>query len=293
MTLRHMQIFAAVCKDNSITIAADKLNMAQPSVSLVIKELETFYGVRLFERMNRRLYITEAGSNLLSYADTIISQFNESVNSIKNSDSLSSLKVGVNVTIGEALLPEILKSYQDLYPKVSVLSVIENSKQIENLLLKNEIDLALVDNVSISPYFITKVLLKEEMAVLCAPGYTDKKTLTTEELAAEKLLLREKGSGTRDSIDQIFNMSGYKISPVIESISSTALINAAKLGLGITVLSNQSVKKELKDGSLKEIEIEDTKFLRNYFVVYHKSKLFTLVMKNFINMFTQNKSIEI
>lgn len=290
MTLRHMQIFAAVCKDNSITIAADRLNMAQPSVSLVIKELETFYGVKLFERMNRRLYITEAGSNLLGYADTIISQFNESVNSIKNSDSLSSLKVGVNVTIGEALLPGVLKSYRDLYPKVSVVSVIENSKQIENLLIKNEIDLAIVDNVSISTYFITRVLLKEKMTVLCAPGYTDKKTLTTEELAAEKLLLREKGSGTRDSIDQIFNMSGYRISPVIESISSTALINAAKLGLGITVLSSQSVKKELKDGSLKEIEIEDTKFLRNYFVVYHKSKLLTSVMKNFINMFTQSKS---
>lgn len=290
MTLRHLQIFAAVCKDNSITIASDKLNMAQPSVSLVIKELETFYGVKLFERMNRRLYITEAGSNLLSYADTIISQFNESVNSIKNSDSLSSLKVGVNVTIGEVLLPGVLISYRDLYPKVSVISVIENSKQIENLLLKNEIDLAIVDNISISPYFITRVLLKEEMVVLCAPGYTDKKALTIEELAAEKLLLREKRSGTRDSIDQIFNMSGYTIFPVIESISSTALINAAKLGLGLTVLSSQSVKNELKDGSLKEIEIEDTKFLRNYFVVYHKSKLVTLVMKNFINMFAQNKS---
>ncbi|MDD4774729.1 MAG: LysR family transcriptional regulator [Eubacteriales bacterium] len=285
MTLRHLQIFAAVCKENSITGAADRLNMAQPSVSLVVRELEYFYGVKLFERMNRRLYITDAGSRLLGYADTIISQFNESVNTLKDSDALSSLRVGANVTIGETLLPGVIKEYRELYPKVNVTAIIENSKQIESLLLKNDIDLALVDNISVSPYFISRVLFRESMPVLCAPGYIAGEKLTVEELAACRLLLREQGSGTRQSVDQIFDMAGYTVSPVLESISSAALINAAKLGLGITVLSRRAVRRELAEGSLTEIEVEDAEFLRNHFVVYHKSKLVTLVMKNFIGMF--------
>lgn len=290
MTLRHMQIFEAVCAENSITAAADRLYMTQPAVSRAVKELEGFYGVRLFERMNRRLYITPAGSRLREYAGAIISRFNESVGSLRNTDALSLLKVGVNVTIGEALLPGVLKSFGGLYPDVSVLSVVENSKQIEDLLQKNEIDLAVVDNVTVSPYFITEILFREKMAVLCAPGYTDKETMTPEELAGEKLLLREKGSGTRDSTERIFASGGFRISPVMESISPAALIGAAVQGLGITVLSPHTAKKELADGSLKQLRIKNTKFPRDYFVVYHKSKLVTSVMKNFIALLSRSAS---
>ncbi|MEI3128609.1 MAG: LysR family transcriptional regulator [Oscillospiraceae bacterium] len=79
MKLRHLTIFRAVCQTESITLAAEHLNMTQPAVSLAVRELEDFYGVQLFERMNRRIYITEAGRTLLQYADTILSQYAESV----------------------------------------------------------------------------------------------------------------------------------------------------------------------------------------------------------------------
>ena len=79
MTLRHLEIFSAVCAQESFTRAAEQLNMAQPAVSLAIRELEVFYNVRLFERMNRRVYLTEAGRTLRQYADTVLSQFQESV----------------------------------------------------------------------------------------------------------------------------------------------------------------------------------------------------------------------
>lgn len=79
MTLRHLEIFRAVCARESITLAAEHLNMTQPAVSLAVKELEAFYGVQLLERMNRRIYITDAGRSLLQYADAVLSQFEESV----------------------------------------------------------------------------------------------------------------------------------------------------------------------------------------------------------------------
>ena len=77
MTLRHLRIFSEVCRQESITLAAERMNMAQPAVSYAIRELESYYGTKLFERMNRRLYITESGEQLLLYADSILSQFDE------------------------------------------------------------------------------------------------------------------------------------------------------------------------------------------------------------------------
>ena len=79
MTLRHLEVFRAVCARESITLAAEHLNMTQPAVSLAVKELEAFYGVQLLERMNRRIYITDAGRSLLQYADAVLTQFEESV----------------------------------------------------------------------------------------------------------------------------------------------------------------------------------------------------------------------
>ena len=108
MTLRHLEIFRAVCARESITQAAEQLNMTQPAVSLAVKELEAFYGVQLLERMNRRIYITEAGRSLLQYADAVLNQFEESVRVLRDSGAHSHCSFGMTVTIGESRLPLIL-----------------------------------------------------------------------------------------------------------------------------------------------------------------------------------------
>ena len=99
MTLRHLTIFRAVCQTESITLAAEHLNMTQPAVSLAVRELEDFYGVQLFERMNRRIYITEAGRTLLQYADKILSQYAESVQVLQEARHRGSCRFGVHVTL--------------------------------------------------------------------------------------------------------------------------------------------------------------------------------------------------
>ena len=108
MTLRHLEVFSTVCAQGSFTRAAEKLNMAQPAVSLAIRELEVFYNVRLFERMNRRIYLTEAGRTLRQYADTVLSQMRESVEVLRESGARGTCAFGVHVTLGETRLAEIL-----------------------------------------------------------------------------------------------------------------------------------------------------------------------------------------
>ena len=115
MTLRHLEIFSAVCAQGSFTRAAEKLNMAQPAVSLAIRELEVFYNVRLFQRMNRRVYLTEAGSTLRQYADTVLSQMRESVEVLRESGAGGRLTSGSAGSSGiEARVTKIYRTDRHL-----------------------------------------------------------------------------------------------------------------------------------------------------------------------------------
>ena len=183
MTLRHLEIFSAVCAQESFTRAAEQLNMAQPAVSLAIRELEVFYNVRLFERMNRRVYLTEAGRTLRQYADTVLSQFQESVEILRESGTQGACRFGVHVTLGETRLAGILAHLAEALPEITVRASIHNSRETERMILQNELDFAVVDNVTVSPHYLVEPLCGEELAAVCAPGYLEgKNSLTLAEL---------------------------------------------------------------------------------------------------------------
>ena len=175
MTLRHLTIFRAVCQTESITLAAEHLNMTQPAVSLAVRELEDFYGVQLFERMNRRIYITEAGRTLLQYADTILSQYAESVQVLQEARHRGSCRFGVHVTLGETRLAGILAHVAAELCDITVRASIHISRETERMILQNELDFAVVDNVTVSPHYLVEPLCGEELAAVCAPGYLEGK----------------------------------------------------------------------------------------------------------------------
>lgn len=179
MTLRHLEIFSAVCAQESFTRAAEQLNMAQPAVSLAIRELEVFYNVRLFERMNRRVYLTEAGRTLRQYADTVLSQFQESVEILRESGTQGACRFGVHVTLGETRLAGILAHLAEALPEITVRASIHNSRETERMILQNELDFAVVDNVTVSPHYLVEPLCGEELAAVCAPGYLEGKNSLT------------------------------------------------------------------------------------------------------------------
>ena len=276
MTLRHLEIFAAVCTQGSFTRAAEKLNMAQPAVSLAIRELETFYAVRLFERMNRRVYLTEAGRTLRQYADTVLSQFRESVEVLRESEAGGSCSFGVHVTLGETCLAGILARLAAELPEMQVRACVQNSRETERMILQNELDFAVVDNVTVSPHYLVEPLREEALAAVCAPEYlSGRDTLTLAELAGERLLLRERGSGTRNSVDGVFQAAGIPVRPVLESVSTGALLSCTRAGLGITLLPRSLVEADLSAGRLRELAVADGAFRRTYFLVRHRSKYLT------------------
>lgn len=110
MTLRHLQIFKTVCEKMSVTAAAEALGMTQPAVSIAVRELEGFYGVRLFDRIGRKIYLTEPGRRLQADAEAILSRFAASLESIRGGAGESACRIGANATVAECFLAPLLSA---------------------------------------------------------------------------------------------------------------------------------------------------------------------------------------
>jgi DNA-binding transcriptional LysR family regulator len=286
MTLKHMKIFKEVCTQESITKASVLLNMAQPAVSVVIRELEDYYELKLFERLNRRIYITDAGKTLLQYADTIIQQFEEVENSFRCNGFLSTLRVGSNISLGDGLLPVILEEFGRKYPHVLVTSIVNNTEFVEKKLNQNEMDLAIIDHVSLSTKYKGEFLFEDKLVAVCGKKYERhlKGDVTLNRLAQEKLLVREKGSGLRSAIEMAFARHDLTPNFVMESLSTNALINAAVHNLGVLILSERTLELSEHKTLLHKIAINEVDLKRNYYIVYNASKYMTQNMISFIEL---------
>lgn len=286
MTLRHLNIFKTVCESGSITAASDRLNMSQPAVSIAIRELETFYNTKLFERMNRQIYITETGELLRRYADTILTQFDESVDVIRNDRVSMSCRIGVNVTCAETCLSAWVHRIESEIDGVRLNIRVGNAGEIERMLADNEVDLAVVDRIPGQVRLEGRLLYSEKMCVVCSPILLAGQ-MTIADLHAKPLLLREKGSGSRNSVETAFDRHGLTPAPYIESTSTLALIRMAKDGLGYAILPRENIEEELDNDTLREVVITDENFERHYHLVYHKNKYLTGVMKKVIERSVQ------
>ena len=140
-----MRIFVSVFQKNSITKAAQELHLAQPSVSLSIKELEEYYGIRLFDRIGRHIAPTECGEEFYEYAVHIVSLFDEIEKKMRNWDAFGTLRVGASITIGTHILPVLIHRYQEKFQNLTLEVKVSKSSSVEDDLIHSSIDLGLIE----------------------------------------------------------------------------------------------------------------------------------------------------
>ena len=267
MTRKHFTIFAEVCRFLNFSQAAEALNTTQPAVSLAVKELESHYGVALFERMNRRVYLTPAGEALLATAQDGLRGFQEAEETLGQGRPLA-LRVGANVSFGEAGLAQVLGRLRQEHPQVRLWALVANSDKIQSLLAENQLDVGIVDGLGVSERLRAQPLYQEDLVLAAAPGRFPAPA-TVEELAALPLLLREPGSGLRSSVDRVFSQQGLAPQPLLESTSTAALAQAAKAGLGVAILPEALAQREsgLQVGTVPEV-----RFFRQFACALHRQK---------------------
>lgn len=150
MTIRHLTIFVAVADHGSMSAAASYLYLSQPTISQAIRELEKHYNGLLFERLGRKLYLTERGRLLLPQARNLIRQFQQIEELMLNQGQSSTLKLGSTITVGTCLTPFLIPKLQKLCPEVRVHSYVSNTKDIEQKLLRSELDVGIVEGEVLS-----------------------------------------------------------------------------------------------------------------------------------------------
>jgi DNA-binding transcriptional LysR family regulator len=286
MTIRHLKIFIAVCDYGKMSFAAEKLFMTQPSVSQAIAEIEQHYGVKVFERLSKKLYITEAGENLLKYARHIVSSFEEMEESLLNASNNISLKIGATITVGTCVMNDILNDFKIKKPNINTQVYVENTNVIEEMILKSTLDLGIVEGIIKSRDIITIPIVPDELILVCSPSheFSSLESITAEKLINQDFILREEGSGTRELFEKKIENMGITINKKWVCNNSEAIKNAVISNQGLTVISQMLVSKEIDEKKLHKIKINDLKFTRNFYLAYHKNKYLSDNFKSFISV---------
>ena len=288
MTIRHLKIFICVCKHCNMTKAAEELFIAQPAVSNTIAEIEKNYNVKLFERINKRLFLTDEGKKLLIKAQEVISAFNEFEEQALNSSKKPLLKIGSSLTIGKQKLPHLLRTLKETYTDMDFQVSVNQTSIIENKILNGTLDFAFIQSKPYNQNIKSRLIDCNTLIAVCGPEYDIPDTVTLKNLCKHDLLLREDESVSREFLDHIFALENIVVTPVMESISNQALISAAKQNLGVTIMPEELLTRQLENGTLRKITVLDYEFTRNSYLIYHKDKSFGTVKKEIFDFCYKN-----
>lgn len=272
MTLRHLKIFVAVCECGGITKAAEALYMAQPAVSTTIAELEKYYKVVLFDRINQRLVITDMGKELYLKAKDVLSDFEDFEAFANEGGSNPSVRIGCSLTLGKTVLPRFIKQLKSEIPSVVPTVIINRTAMIEKALECGDLDFGFVEGEITSPHLNAVTFGGDRIVAVCASDYDIADSVTLEELTRHPLLLRENGSASRNLFDTALASAHLTAKPMVESVSNQCLISAAIGGLGVAILPEGLVSDVVRDGTLKGINVANTDFSRTHYLLIHKNK---------------------
>lgn len=274
MTIRHLNVFIKVCECGySISKASEELNVAQPSVSQTIKELESYYGVNLFNRANHKLLLTKEGEVLLSKAREVTNRFNEFETLANNKNLNPKVKIGATATFGVFIIPRFIELLREKDPNIEPVIKVNTPNKLEEDILLGNIDFALIEGLVKNDYINAYCLGEDELIGVTSTKSDIPNIVKQEDLNKYPLLVREKDNPARKVLDEHLSSKGIKIvNPKLESVSNSTICSLAAANEGIGILPRAVPNKWVKSGILKVIEF-DKPIKRKLFLVTHKNKV--------------------
>ncbi|MDW7675311.1 MAG: LysR family transcriptional regulator [Bacillota bacterium] len=265
LNLHQLHLFITVVELGGFTAAAEKLHISQSSVSIQVRRLEQNFGVDLFERNGRNLKLTEIGKELYQYSCKITNLAKETEQAIESYKGLEkgTVRVGASTTPGNYLLPAVAANFRRQYPGLKVEVSIGNTREIEQKILLNAIDLALLgEEKTYDESLVIEPLVQDKLVVVCGKdhhlAYSGK--ISLRELASQKFVLREKGSSTRDMVDKILKEARIALNDVWELSRTESIKQIIMANWGLSILSYSSVKLEVEAGHLKIVSLQESSF---------------------------------
>lgn len=289
MDLNQLRFFHQVAKLKSFGAAANALFVTPPAVSIKIKLMEDRYDVKLFERSGRKTTLTDAGAALFAYSEKIFSLVREAddrMNDMKGSIS-GTLRISAGLTAGTYHLAPLINQFSKQYPIVDIQLNVTNKKGVIDDILLLKDDLGVIGNLPIDvPKLVTIPLWREELVVITSKllSFGDKTMISPTELSEQPLIVREKGSGTREYIEDRLLRHGVTTKTFMELGSDEAIKRAVAVGLGVSIIPLGVVENDIRQGTIRQYRLKPERLYLDYFMIYHKDKYISKLIRAFIDM---------
>lgn len=273
LSLRHFVIFQTVSETGNFTKAAQKLYITQSAVSHTIRELEEYTGTALFDRLSKQVILTSVGKLLLDEVTPILAACETLEKRISQLELQAPIQIVSSITIAAFWLPNILQKLKKQMNSSPVSVHVVSAAEAVKILHSGKADVAFIEGAEPPGPFQCRHFDTYSLKIVCSPDYpVSGNSMNIHEFCSQTLLLREPGSAIRDTLDSQLYLSGHTVHPLWVSVNSTALIEAAKAGLGITVLPEVLVREELSRQTLLSLEVEGLTLKNDLIAVWHRDK---------------------
>ncbi len=290
INLHQLKIFHTVARSGSFSRAAAELLISQPSVSIQVGELERQLGAELFEQAGKSVRLTEAGRVLDDYAARILTLIDEARMAVDELKGLrrGRLLLGATSTPGTYLLPALLGRFKEQYPHVEIVLRIREARRIQEMLLQRELHLGVVGGKVSLPDIEPAVWLPDELVLVVSPAhrFAARPSVRVGDLAGEPFVLRERGSGNREAVDEALHRAGVHVTPAFELEGAEMVKQAVAANLGISILSRCAVELEVAAGRLRIVPIEGLRINREIWLLRRRDQRLPAVAQAFLHAIT-------
>lgn len=275
MTIHQLRAFSAVARLSSYTRAAQELGCQQPTVSALVAELEQATQLTLFEQWGKRLTLTDEGRALYAHARLVVETADEAwltMAALREAGMVEGLplRIAADTTVGTYVLPHLLGAFHRRQPALALNLRVANRANVRSLLLSEEADLAIAGRPPAVDGLVTEPFLENHLVAIASPQHTlsGQHHISLEHFAGETFLMREVGSGTRAAVEELFEIAGMplKIGMVLGHVE--AIKQAVMANLGVSVLSEAAVRREVRSHKLIVLPVEQFPIQRRWFIAY-------------------------
>ena len=282
MTIKELTIFCELAKDYNVSKTAKRVGLSQSAVSLSIKSLEGKIGEALFDRIGKKLVLNERGSYFYKLVYPHLKAIEEAKSAFKKELIAGEVSLASSRTIGDYLMPIIAFDFMEKFSGTMIYSKTTNSKNIVDLVKNGNVGIGFIEYFIDDKELYMEKLCEDELIIATADANLKNSTFFIDQLQDKTWLLREKGSGTRETF--LDNIGDIKIGKTIELMSfesiKTLLLNKPNT---LTCISKICIEDELKRGDLYEVKIKNIDFKRAFYLLYHKKRVKNRLFLEFIN----------
>jgi DNA-binding transcriptional LysR family regulator len=275
LTLRQLRLFESVARHLNYTRAAQELHRSQPAVSMQVKQFEESLGVTLFEQLGKRIHLTDAGAEVLHHARALLHQLDDLEATLNRLKGVSGGRLRISVaSTANYFMPKLLAAFYRRHPGVTVSLDVTNRETLLRQLGENSVDLVVMGQPPAGLDIEAAPFLDNPLVIVAPPDHplAGRKRIPLARLQEEIFLVREHGSGTRVAMERFFAGRGIALRTGMEVGSNEAIKQSVQAGLGLGLLSRDTLDQELALGRLAILDVAEFPILRNWYVVHRKGK---------------------